>query len=191
MDKVISWLSGASGAAGTTGGYYQNAANDVFNLYGPSATNYFTREQNRALQSQFNTQDQQMVDSLAAKGLARSGAGQYNFGNLGAQQSGVIAGADAPIFSQGLAGAANIYGQMPGAQSSAYQNAIDQFYQALGTAGSAFGMGGLGGGGGGGGYPTTSAGGWTGVGPPGTNPGVNPMPNQDAYYGGGAPYGGA
>jgi hypothetical protein len=136
MTQLLGWLSGAPSAANNTGSYYTNAANDIYNLYGPSATSTFTKEQNRALQNQFQTQDQQMVDSLAAKGLASSGAGQYNFGNLGAQQSGVIAGADAPLFSQGLAGAAGVYSQMPGAQANSYQDAINNFYQAISAAGS-------------------------------------------------------
>jgi|HubBroStandDraft_4_1064222.scaffolds.fasta_scaffold00042_48 hypothetical protein len=180
MTQLLGWLSGAPSAANNTGSYYTNAANDIYNLYGPSATSTFTKEQNRALQNQFQTQDQQMVDSLAAKGLAGSGAGQYNFGNLGAQQSGVIAGADAPLFSQGLAGAAGVYSQMPSAQANSYQDAINNFYQAISAAGSmAAGM------------PPT---GLTGSQPPaslnfsGGMPtpeqiGTGPGPNSNDYYG--------
>ena len=117
--------------------------NEVTNQYGPSATKYFTAEQNAALRPQFQQQEQQLAGTEAAQGITHSGAGINAFGNLGAQQAGALASADAPLFSQGLQGATGIYSQMPGAQNNAYNDAIQQFYQALQT-GASF-AGGLGG----------------------------------------------
>ena len=146
MSQILAWLSGAPQAANQAGSYYQNAANDVYQQYGPSATKYFTAEQNAALRPQFQQQEQQLAGTEAAQGITHSGAGIDAFGNLGAQQAGALASADAPLFSQGLQGATGIYSQMPGAQNNAYQDAIQQFYQALQTGASAFGAG-FGGGG--------------------------------------------
>lgn len=134
---LVDWLSGAPGAANTAGSYYQNAANDIYSLYGPSATKYFTNEQNLALRPQFNQQAQNLSGIEAAQGITHSGAGRANYGTLGVGQAGATASADAPLFSQGLAGATGVYSQMPGAQVNAYQDAINNFYQALSAAGSA------------------------------------------------------
>lgn len=139
MSQIIAWLSGAPQAASTSGSYYDNAADKVFNQYGPSATKYFTAEQNAALRPQFQQQEQQLAGTEAAQGITHSGAGINAFGNLGAQQAGALASADAPLFSQGLQGATGIYSQMPGAQNNAYNDAIQQFYQALSMAGQAAG----------------------------------------------------
>ena len=139
MTQILAWLSGAPQAANQAGSYYQNAANDVYQQYGPSATKYFTAEQNAALRPQFQQQEQQLAGTEAAQGITHSGAGIDAFGNLGAQQAGALASADAPLFSQGLQGATGIYSQMPGAQNNAYNDAIQQFYQALSMAGQAAG----------------------------------------------------
>jgi len=136
VSQILGFLSGAPQAANQAGSYYQNAANDVYQQYGPSATKYFTAQQNPALRPQFQQQEQQLAGTEAAQGITHSGAGINAFGNLGAQQAGALASADAPLFSQGLQGATGIYSQMPGAQNNAYQDAIQQFYQALNSAGS-------------------------------------------------------
>ena len=93
-----------------------------------------------------NSRKRQLAGTEAAQGITHSGAGINAFGNLGAQQAGALASADAPLFSQGLQGATGIYSEMPGAQNNAYNDAIQQFYQALQTGASAF-AGGFGGGG--------------------------------------------
>ena len=103
LSQIIGWLSGAPQAASTAGSYYDNAADEVFNQYGPSATKYFTAEQNAALRPQFQQQERQLAGTEAAQGITHSGAGINAFGNLGAQQAGALASADAPLFSQGLA----------------------------------------------------------------------------------------
>ena len=139
MSQILAWLSGAPQAANQAGSYYQNAANDVYQQYGPSATKYFTAEQNAALRPQFQQQEGQLAGTEAAQGITHSGAGINAFGNLGAQQAGALASADAPLFSQGLQGATGIYSEMPGAQNNAYNDAIQQFYQALSMAGQAAG----------------------------------------------------
>jgi hypothetical protein len=131
MSQILGFLSGAPQAANQTGQYYQQAANDIYQQYGPSATKYFTAEQNNTLRPQFQQQQQQLAGTEAAQGITHSGAGINAFGNLGAQQAGALSSADAGLFSQGLSGAAGVYGNMPGAQTNSYNNAINQFYQAL------------------------------------------------------------
>ena len=147
MSQIIGWLAGAPQAAQTTGNFYTGAANDIYNTYGPSATQYFTNEQNLALRPGMQQQENALSGNLAAQGITKSGAGINAFGNLGSQQAGALASADAPLFSQGLSGAAGVYQQMPGAQTSSYNDAIQQFYQAVSDA-AAF-AGGIPGGGGG------------------------------------------
>ena len=137
MSQLIGSIAGAPQAANTAGGYYQGAANDIYSAYGPSATSYFTALQNNALRPQFNQQAQQLAGTEAAQGVTHSGAGINAFGNLGAQQAGTLSQADAGLFSQGLQGATNVYEQMPAAQNNAYNDAIQQFYQALSGAGQA------------------------------------------------------
>lgn len=139
MSQILAWLSGAPQAANQAGSYYQNAANDVYQQYGPSATKYFTNAQDLALRPQFQDQADDLAGTEAAQGVTHSGAGVNAFGNLGAQQAGALASADSPLFSQGLQGATGIYSQMPGAQNNAYNDAIQQFYQAISMAGQAAG----------------------------------------------------
>ena len=160
MSSLISGLAGAGGAANTAGGYYTGAANDIYNAYGPSATSNFVRLQNQALRPQMDEAAQQLSATQAAQGLSKSGAGRANYGTVGANDASSLASADAPLFSQGLGAAAGTLSQMPGAQNQAYQNAIQQFYQAIGSAGSLAGdiMGMPSGGGGGGSAADTPGG---------------------------------
>ena len=137
MSGLIAGLAGAGGAASTTGGYYQGAANDIVNATGSPAAATFTRLLNRSLQPQFAAQNAQTNAGLAAQGITNSGQGRSDFGNTMATQSGQIAGADAPLYSQALGEYGNIIGAMPGAQVNSYQDAINNFYQALSAAGSA------------------------------------------------------
>lgn len=149
MPGIIASLSGAPGAATTAGNYYQNAANQIVSSTGSPAAQDFIGEQNAALQPQFQTQDQALKAQLAAQGITGSGAAKQGFGNLINNQQSTIAGVDAPLYSQALGQYGSIIGQEPGAQNSAYQNAIQQFYQAIQGAGSlagaAFGVPGFGG----------------------------------------------
>jgi hypothetical protein len=137
--NFIAELAGAPQAAQTTGNFYTNAANQEFNLYGPSATRYYTAEQNAALRPAFQQQEQQLAGTEAAQGITHSGAGVNAFGNLGAQQAATLSSADSNLFAQGLQGATGIYQQMPGAQATSYSDAVDQLYQALAMAGQAAG----------------------------------------------------
>jgi hypothetical protein len=141
-------LFGAGSAANTAGGYYQNAANQIATEYGSPAAGIFSKEEMAALRPLFTQENSALGATLAAQGLSNSGAGRALGGNLAATQSGQLAGAVAPLYQQGLADYAGIISQMPGAQNTAYQNAISQGMQALGAAGSAFGLGipGIGGG---------------------------------------------
>ena len=153
MSGLIAGLAGAPQAASNAGGYYQNAAGEIVNATGSPAAATFTRLLNRSLQPQFAQQDAGMNAMLAAQGITNSGQGRSDFGNLAAQQSGQIAGADAPLYQEALGQYGNIIGAMPGAQTQSYNDALQNFYNALGGGlsgvGSFFGMGGFGGSGGG------------------------------------------
>lgn len=139
MSGIVGMLSGAPSAASTAGGYYQNAANELANEYGSPAAQMFGKEQMASLRPLFNQQTQALTGDLAAQGIAPSGAGRAAFGNLAANQSATLAGSVAPLYQQALGQYGNIIGQMPGSQVNAYQDAINNFYQAVSMAGEAAG----------------------------------------------------
>ena len=148
MGGLIAMLSGAPQAASTAGGYYQGAANEIANEYGSPAATQFVHEQNAALRPEFQQQSDALTSQLAGQGIASSGAGRAAFGNLAANQAATLAGAAAPLYQQGLGQYGQIIGDMPQAQTSAYQGSIQDFYGALQSAAAAAGgMPSLGGGG--------------------------------------------
>lgn len=138
MGGIVGGIFGAPQAASNAEGYYTNAANDVQGLYSGGGAQDYTEMLNRSLQPQFKTQDQDLTDFQAAQGTTGSGASRADFSTLGSAQSAALAGADAPLYAQGMAEQAGIYGEMPGAQEGAYQTAVNQGYQALDEAGEAF-----------------------------------------------------
>jgi hypothetical protein len=176
VNQLVSALAGAPQAGAQAGTYYQNAINQATGLGSGSLGKTIVSEQNAALQPQFKTQDQQPGASLAAQGITNSGAAKASYGDLASKQSGVIAGADAPVFqtAEGIAG--NILGQQPGAQQTAYSNAVQQFLSALQTAAT--------------GIPGNFS-----NNPPPTDPGTFALPpggdasNTNMYIGGQNPYG--
>lgn len=135
MSGIISGLAGAPQAASTAGGYYQNAADQIATQYGSPEAKMFSAEEMGALRPQFRQQDAQLTASNAAQGIGTSGAGRYNFGNLGGQQAAALAGAVAPLYQQGEAQYGNVISEMPQAQEGAYQSAIQQLYAAIQDAG--------------------------------------------------------
>ena len=137
MNQIIPFLAGAPGAASQADSYYQQAINQAQGLGSGSLGKTIVSEQNAALQPQFRTQDQQLGASLASQGITNSGAAKAAYGNLAGNQSGVIAGADAPVFQTAEGVAGNLIGQVPGAETSAYQAAIQQFMQAASDAAAA------------------------------------------------------
>jgi hypothetical protein len=164
MSDLISGLAGAGGAANTAGGFYQSALSNEINAAGSPAAADFSRLQNAALRPEFQQQQTGLTDSLAAQGIASSGAGRSAFGNLAANQASTLAGVTAPLYQDAMNTYGQIDAQMPGAQEGAYNDAIQNFYQGIGAAGSAAGdIFGLptGGGGGGGGYTPASQGGYS------------------------------
>lgn len=70
-----------------------------------------------SLAPQFQSQDQQMADQLAARGLTTSGAGQYLTNQLYGQQAAALATGLQPIVSQGYG-----YSQQDIQGNQAYQN---------------------------------------------------------------------
>jgi hypothetical protein len=144
MGGLIPALAGAPQAASNAQGYYQNAADMIATQTGSPEAQMFSKEQMAALRPMFAQQDAALTAQNAAQGIGASGAGRYNFGNLGAQQAGVMAGSVAPLYSQAESQYGNIIGAMPGAQEGAYQGAVDQLLQAIQTgATAAGGMGGF------------------------------------------------
>lgn len=135
MSGIIPGLAGAPQAASTAGGYYQNAADQIATQYGSPEAKMFSSEEMGALRPQFAQQAAQLTASNAAQGTGTSGAGRYNFGNLAGQQSAALAGAVAPLYQQGESQYGNVISAMPGAQTSAYQDAIQSFYAAMQDAG--------------------------------------------------------
>lgn len=142
MSGILGFLSGAPQAANNAGGYYQNAANQMVSAYGSPAAQMFSGEEMAALRPQFQQENQQMLGTEAATGLAGSGAGRASLGDVTAQQSGALASQVGPLYSQALGQYGDIMQEMPGAQEQAYQGAIQQFMDALSTGASAAGAAG-------------------------------------------------
>jgi hypothetical protein len=159
MSGLIAGLAGAGGAASTAGGYYQNAANELVSATGSPAAQMFSAEEMAALRPLFNQQTQGLLGTEAATGLGGSGAGRAMLGDLTANQSATLASNIAPLYSQALGEYGNIIGAMPGAQTSAYQDAINNFYQGIGGLGEAIA-----------GMPPTAWGGGGGAAPAAWNP---------------------
>jgi hypothetical protein len=139
MSGLIGWLAGAPSAASTAGGYYQNAANELATEYGSPAAQMFSKEYMGAMQPQITQLNQQGLDQLAATGLGGSGAGRATMGDITAQEAGSLAQGVAPMYQTALSQYGNIIGAMPGAQESAYQGAIQDFYDAIQTGAMAYG----------------------------------------------------
>lgn len=146
MQGLISGLAGAGGAANTAGSYYQNALGQLINSTGSPAASTFGAEEIAGLQPGFKQQDQNLIGTENALGIANSGAAKANLTDLAAGQSSAEAQGIAPLYSQAEQQYGNILGQEPGAQNQAYQGAINQFLQSISDAGSlaatAFGGGG-------------------------------------------------
>jgi hypothetical protein len=156
MSNLISGLAGAGGAASTAGGYYQNAANQIVNQYGSPAASTFANEYKASMDPLFQQQDQGLKAQEAALGITNSGAGKQGFTDLTGQQSAALASGVAPLYSQALGQYGSIIGEMPGAQNTAYQNAISNFYTGVQDIGqAAAGLPPTGGSGGSGQFSTT------------------------------------
>lgn len=157
MSGLIAGLSGAGGAANATGGYYNSAMQNLINATGSPAAQTFGRLQLAAERPAFQSSNDALAAQQAAMGLGGSGEGRALGGSVASNEAATSAGALAPLYSEALQGYSNIDAAMPGAQSAAYNQAIQDFYSALGSgaqgAGMFFGLKGLkppGGGGGGG-----------------------------------------
>ena len=135
MPGLIPGLAGAGGAANTAGGFYNTAGNNVVNAYGSPAANMFSKEYISSLQPGFQQQQQGLLGDLAAHGITNSGAAKADLTNLYTGESGAEAAGIAPLYSQALGQYGSIQQAGAGAQTQAYQNAVNQFYQALEDAG--------------------------------------------------------
>lgn len=118
--------SGPSQDANTVGGYYQSALNQV-----PQITADEINTEKAGLQPLFNQQTQGLAAKEAAMGITGSGAAHADFSDLGGQQAAALSQAIAPLYSQRLGIQGNILGQMPGAQSGAYQQGNQDYYNAM------------------------------------------------------------
>jgi hypothetical protein len=139
VSGLISSLAGAPSAASNAGSYYQNAANEISGQYGSPLANRYSAMEMGALRPQMKSIMDQASAQAAATGIAGSGAGRAMLGNAAAQNAATLTGAVSPLYQQGMAESAGVIGEMPGAQNQAYQDAIQQFYQAISMAGQAAG----------------------------------------------------
>jgi len=64
-------------------------------------------------------------------GITNSGAAKADFSNLAGAQSAAEASGVAPLYSEALSQYGGIISQEPSAQNQSYQQAIQNFYQAL------------------------------------------------------------
>ena len=139
FSNLLAWLSGANGAAGQAGSYYDTAYNQAVGTGSGSLASTFGGEEKAALQPAFQAQDQQLAGKEASMGITNSGAAKADFGNLASNQSSTIAGALAPFYQQAESIGGNILAQKPGAQNQAYNQANQQFMQAASDAAAAAG----------------------------------------------------
>lgn len=137
VSGLISGLAGAGGAANQAGSYYQNALNQEINAAGSPAATDFARLQMATLRPEISSQNDQLLGTLAATGLGGSGAGRSLGGNVASNEASTLAGVTAPLYQDAMNTYGSIDAAMPGAQNQAYQNAIQQFYQAISMAGQA------------------------------------------------------
>jgi len=78
----------------------------------------------QSMQPQFQAQDQQMQDQLAARGISNSGSAAYSMNQLKGQQDAALAGATAPIVQQGYGyGQQDITGNANAANAATSTNA--------------------------------------------------------------------
>jgi hypothetical protein len=129
FEGLLNALSGGNQAGSAASGQYQQAANQSNKGYqnaeaqlvsstGSPAAQTFEAEENAALQPQFRQQDANLAASNAAQGITDSGSGNFNGQELAGQQSGAIASADAPLFSEALQQYGNMLSEGAGANSS-------------------------------------------------------------------------
>ena len=142
FSQLLGFLAGAPQAANTAGNYYNQALDEAQGIGSGSLASTYGGEEKAALQPDFKAEDQSLGASLAAQGITNSGAAKAAYGNLAAGQSGKLAGALAPFYSQAEGIAGNIHGQRPGAQVGAYNDAISQFMTAASDAAGGYGAGG-------------------------------------------------
>ena len=133
LGGLLGTVSGADYAQNRSNAAYQQAL-DQLGPGGTAAAKKYGDYETAALKPQFKTQDQQLSAFEAANGTAGSGAASNDLANLGAQQSAVLAGSEAPLFSQGLGAYTGLVGEEPGAGNQAYQQALQNFYGAAETA---------------------------------------------------------
>lgn len=131
LGGIIDTLSGANHSASKVGNYYNDAMSKLLNSTGSPAAQEFGAEEKASLQPMFDQQNQALAAKEAAMGITNSGAAKADYSNLQADQSRALAGAVAPLYSSAIGSYGNIAGAMPGAQSGAYQNAIDNFYNSV------------------------------------------------------------
>jgi len=110
--------------------------NEINAAGSPAATD-FARLQMATLRPEITAQNNQLLGTLAATGLAGSGAGRSLGGNVASNEASTLAGVTAPLYQDAMNAYGNINAAMPGAQNQAYQDAIQQFYQAISMAGQA------------------------------------------------------
>jgi len=137
VSGIIGTLAGAPQAASNAQSYYTGASNQIAGMYGSPLANRFAAMERGVLQPSYQAGLQQAAAQAAAMGLAGSGAGTASMGNVAAQNAASLTGAVAPLYQQGMGEAAGVISQMPGAELSAYQNAIQNFYDAVAMAGQA------------------------------------------------------
>lgn len=78
----------------------------------------------KGLQPTFQQEDQQLQDSNAARGISNSGAASYLQSDLLGEQAGVVAGAQAPIVSQGYGYTQqDLQGNQQAANAASFYNA--------------------------------------------------------------------
>jgi hypothetical protein len=131
LGGLVSGISGANYNAGQVGDFYNNAANKIVNASGSPAATTFVKEQNAALQPQFQQQDAELAAQEAAQGVTGSGQSKAAYGALGSGQAAALAGADAPLYSQALGAYDSTVQGGAGAQSTAYGQSLSDFYNAL------------------------------------------------------------
>jgi len=144
VSGLVAGLAGAGGAADQAGSYYTDALNKLVNQYGSPAADTFSKEFISSLQPGFKQQQQGLIGQENALGIANSGAAKANLSSLYGNQSASEAQGVAPLYQEALGQYGSLLSQEPGAQNTAYANAIQNFYQALqqgaAFAGDAFGV---------------------------------------------------
>jgi len=131
LGGLVDILSGANHNASKVGTYYTDAMGRMIDATGSPAAKQFGQLEQQSVQPMFDQQNKALASKEAAMGITNSGAAKADYSDLAGSQSRTLAGMVAPLYQEALGSYAGLNAAMPGAQSGAYQDALNNFYNSV------------------------------------------------------------